>query len=73
MIRLKSLSDNDFLYVSLAYRQASIAAVFGVSCPSDGCRIGPLELGLNSKDEYVCDMSGKLLFFVEARTDPGDL
>ena len=83
-MRLKSLSDNDFLYVSLACRHASVVAVSSalntgeakllleVCCSYnwDGARL--LEPGLSSSDECGCDISGKALFPVEARVDSAD-
>lgn len=65
-MRLKSLSDNSFLYVSLAFRHASIVAVTsvltvgdaarlkGLCCPSTGSEVGLLELGLKVSDEDGC-------------------
>ena len=67
-MRAKSLSGNDFLYVSLAFRQANIVAVSSVlaagntagllefRCPSneDGIRLPGLSL--SSTDESGCDI-----------------
>ena len=70
-MRAKSLSVNDFLYVSLAFRQANIVAVSSVlaagdaarllefRCPSneDGGRL--FKVRFNSTDESGCDIIGK--------------
>lgn len=86
-MRLKSLSGNDFLYVSLAFRQASVVAVspgltageatrpVGLRCPSNGDELRLLELGLSSNDEDGSGISGEQRFFLvlEARVDPEDL
>ncbi len=78
-MRLKSFSGRDLLYVSLAFRQASIVAVFsvltvgdaarlrGIDRPSKGDGPGLLELCLDSNYECGCDISRKVPVFVEAR------
>ncbi len=81
-MRMKSFSGKDLLYVSLAFRQASIVAVSSVLTTGDAarlrgiCRLSNgdgfwlLELGLNSNDERGYDISREVPVFVEARVTP---
>ena len=85
-MRAKSLSGSDFLYVSLAFRQANIVAVSLVLAAGDAARLfefccPPTEDGiklpessLNSVDESGCDISWESWVFLAMaifRTAPG--
>lgn len=87
-MRAKSLSANDFLYVSLAFRQANIVAVSSVLaagdaarlleflCPSNENGIRLLKLIFDSSNESGCDILGKVLVFlatVKSGAAPGQL
>lgn len=74
-MRAKSLSGNDFLNVSLAFRQANVVAVYWVLAGGDAARLPEfrcssnedgvrlLELKFDSTDESGWDILGKALVF----------